>query len=71
MSMPLLCYLCAAVAMVCASIVPGAVQNHPAKEARKVNTTFFKVNEDITLRRMVVHNPDPEGSLNEDGLASF
>jgi pimeloyl-ACP methyl ester carboxylesterase len=63
MSKPLLRYLRAAVTVFCTSNAPGDVQNHLAEKVQKADIGFFEINEDITLRRMVVHNPRPEGTV--------
>ena len=35
----------------------------PAEHARKVDIGFIKINDDITLRRMVVRHPTPQGTV--------
>jgi pimeloyl-ACP methyl ester carboxylesterase len=35
----------------------------PSNQEQKANIDFFEINEDITLRRMVLHNPNPQGTV--------
>jgi pimeloyl-ACP methyl ester carboxylesterase len=50
----------AAAAGLCSSMAPGHAQA-PPKAARKADIGFLAIGKDITLRRMVVHNPRPKG----------
>ena len=52
----------ATVAVFCSSIAPGYAQA-PSKQEQKVDIGFFEIDKDITLRRMVVHNPRPKGTV--------
>jgi pimeloyl-ACP methyl ester carboxylesterase len=52
----------AAVSTFSSSIAPGYAQERP-KQERKANIDFLEVDADITLRRMVVHNPRPKGTV--------
>jgi pimeloyl-ACP methyl ester carboxylesterase len=52
----------AVVAMFCASTAPGHTQESSAQE-RKADIGFFEIDKDITLRRMVVHNQAPKGTV--------
>lgn len=52
--------LFATVAMLCASIAPASAQD---TQQPKANIEFLEINADITLRRMVVHNPRPKGTV--------
>lgn len=45
---------------VLASSAPGYAQV-PSEQERKVDIGFLEIDNDITLRRMVVHNPNPKG----------
>lgn len=49
-----------AFAVLCSSIAPGYAQDPTAPE-RKADIGFFEIDKEITLRRMVVHNPSPKG----------
>ena len=51
-----------AVAMLCSSIAPGHAQA-PSERERKADIGFLEIDKDITLRRMVVHNPRPKGTV--------
>ena len=48
----------AAVAVLSSLIAPGYAA--PAERERKADIGFFEIDKDITLRRMVVHNPTTE-----------
>jgi len=50
----------AAVAGLCSSIAPGHAQA-PSEQQRNADIGFFEIDKDITLRRMVAHNPRPKG----------
>ena len=50
----------AAVAGLCSSIAPGHAQA-PSEQERKADIGFFEIDKDITLRRMLAHNPRPRG----------
>ena len=52
----------AAAAVLCSSIAPGYAQDRSEQE-RKADIGFFEIDKDITLRRMVVHNPGPKGTV--------
>jgi pimeloyl-ACP methyl ester carboxylesterase len=52
----------AAVAVLCTSVAPGYAQG-PSEQERKAEIGFFEIDKDITLRRMVVHNPRPKGTV--------
>jgi pimeloyl-ACP methyl ester carboxylesterase len=52
----------AAVAALCSPIAPGRAQA-PSQQERKADIGFFEVDKDITLRRMVMHNPRPKGTV--------
>ena len=52
----------ATVAVLCSSIAPGYAQARSEQE-QKVDIGFFEIDKDITLRRMVVHNPRPKGTV--------
>ncbi|KOF20106.1 alpha/beta hydrolase [Ensifer adhaerens] len=52
--------LFATVAMLCASIAPASAQD---TQQPRANIEFLEINADITLRRMVVHNPRPKGTV--------
>ena len=52
----------AAVAVLCSSIAPGHAQA-PSEQEQKAVVDFFEIDKDITLRRMVVHNPRPKGTV--------
>jgi pimeloyl-ACP methyl ester carboxylesterase len=52
----------AAVAVLCSSIAPGYAQA-PSQQERKADVGFFQIDKDITLRRMVVPNPRPKGTI--------
>jgi pimeloyl-ACP methyl ester carboxylesterase len=54
--------LFAAVAMLGSSAAPGYAQG-PSGQKRKADIGFFEIDKDITLRRMVVHNPRPKGTV--------
>ena len=51
----------AAVAVLSSLIAPGYAA--PAERERKADIGFFEIDKDITLRRMVVHNPTPKGTV--------
>src|SRR5262245_4494257 len=52
----------AAFTLLFSSITPGHAQMFSRHEP-KVDIDFFKIDEDITLRRMVVQNPAPKGTV--------
>ena len=52
----------AAVAALCSSVAPGYAQYRPEQE-QKAEIGFFAIDQDITLRRMVVRNPRPKGTV--------
>lgn len=54
--------LFAAAAVLCASTAPGRAQA-PSGQEQKADIGFLKIDEDITLRRMVVHNPRSKGTV--------
>ena len=54
--------LLAAVALLCSFIAPGYAQDASGREG-KADIGFFEIDEDITLRRMVVRNPTPKGTI--------
>ena len=60
--MPSFRNLVAAVAVLCSLIAQGYAQDPPAREG-KPEIGFFEVDEEITLRRMVVRNPTPKGTV--------
>jgi pimeloyl-ACP methyl ester carboxylesterase len=49
-----------AVAALCSAIAPGHAQA-PSEQGRKADIGFVELDKDITLRRMVAHNPRPKG----------
>jgi pimeloyl-ACP methyl ester carboxylesterase len=51
----------AAVAVLCSLISPGYAD--PLERERKADIGFFEIDKEITLRRMVVHNPRPKGTV--------
>ena len=52
----------AAVAALCSSIAPGYAQ-YRSEQEQKADIGFFEIDKDITLRRMVVRNPRPKGTV--------
>jgi pimeloyl-ACP methyl ester carboxylesterase len=48
--------------VLCTSIVPVHAQS-PSHQERKADIGFLQIGRDITLRRMVVHNPRPKGTV--------
>ena len=62
MPKPLFRKLFAAVAVLCSFIAPGYAQD-PSERERKADIGFFEIDKDITLRRMVVHNLRPKGTV--------
>src|ERR1700741_5175547 len=52
----------AAVLALSSSIASGQAA-HPQEQVQKVDVGFIEVDTDITLRRMVVHNPRPKGTV--------
>jgi pimeloyl-ACP methyl ester carboxylesterase len=52
----------ATVAVLCSSIAPGYSQG-PPEQKQKAEIGFFQIDKIITLRRMVVHNPRPKGTV--------
>jgi pimeloyl-ACP methyl ester carboxylesterase len=50
----------AAVTCLCSSIAPGHAQA-PSEQQRKADIGLLEIDKDITLRRMVAHNPRPKG----------
>jgi pimeloyl-ACP methyl ester carboxylesterase len=54
--------LYAAVTVLCFLIAAGHSQGASGRE-RKADIGFFEIDKDITLRRMVVHNPRPKGTV--------
>ena len=54
--------LCAAVVL-CSSAATGNVQAHSSEKERKADIGFLEIDKDITLRRMVVHNPRSMGTV--------
>jgi pimeloyl-ACP methyl ester carboxylesterase len=46
--------------VLCTSVAPGRAQG-PSQQRQKAGTDFFQIDKDITLRRMVVHNPRRKG----------
>jgi pimeloyl-ACP methyl ester carboxylesterase len=52
----------AAALAVLTSIAPGYAQG-PSRQERKADIGFVEIDKDITLRRMVVHNPSPKGTV--------
>ena len=59
---PSLRNLFAAVALLCSFIAPGYAQHASGREG-KAEIGFFEIDEDITLRRMVVRHPTPKGTI--------
>jgi pimeloyl-ACP methyl ester carboxylesterase len=45
-----------------AAVAPGSAQDSSEQE-QKADIGFFEIDKDITLRRMVVHNPSPKGTV--------
>ena len=52
----------AAVTVLCSSIAPGYAHDS-SEQKQKADIGFFEIDKDITLRRMVVHNPRPKGTV--------
>ena len=52
----------AAVAALCSSIAPGYAQ-YRSEQEQKADIGFFEIDKDITVRRMVVRNPRPKGTV--------
>lgn len=52
----------AAIVALCSSIAPGYAQYRSGQE-QKADIGFFEIDKDITLRRMVVRNPRPKGTV--------
>ena len=52
----------AALTVLCSSIAPGHSQA-PSEQEPKVAIDFVEIDKDITLRRMVVRNPRPKGTV--------
>ncbi|MGF6178407.1 alpha/beta fold hydrolase [Ensifer sp. 4252] len=52
--------LFAAAAVLCSAIAPASAED---SQQPKANIDFLKIDADITLRRMVVHNPRPKGTV--------
>lgn len=52
--------LFAAAAVLCSAIAPASAED---TQQPKANIDFLKIDADITLRRMVVHNPRPKGTV--------
>ena len=47
-------------------VAPGYAQDYaqdPSEQIQKANIGFFEIDKDITLRRMMVHNPAPKGTI--------
>lgn len=62
MSKPLLLKLLTGAMLIGSPIMPAVA--HPAiQQEQKMETEFFKVDEQITLRRMVVRNAEPKGTV--------
>ena len=53
--------LFAAVSVLCSFITPGYAE--PSERERKADIGFFEIDKDITLRRMVVRNLRPKGTV--------
>lgn len=53
--------LLAAVAVLCAFIVPGYAE--PSERKSKADIGFVEIDKDITLRRMVLHSARPKGTV--------
>jgi pimeloyl-ACP methyl ester carboxylesterase len=51
-----------AVSVLCFCIAPGFAQN-PPEQKQKTDIGFFDIDKDVTLRRMVMHNPRPKGTV--------
>jgi pimeloyl-ACP methyl ester carboxylesterase len=51
-----------AAAVLSSSVAPGYAQVTPQQE-QKADIGFIEIDKDITLRRMVVHNPRPKGTV--------
>jgi len=49
----------AAIAVLSSLIAPGSAA--PTERERKADISYFEIDQNITLRRMVVHNPTPKG----------
>jgi pimeloyl-ACP methyl ester carboxylesterase len=54
--------LFAAAAVLSSSVAPGYAQT-ASEQQHKADIGFFKIDDDITLRRMVVHTPRPKGTV--------
>lgn len=52
----------AVVAVLCTSSAPGYAQDFSGQE-QKADIGFLEIDKDITLRRMVVRNPRPKGTV--------
>jgi pimeloyl-ACP methyl ester carboxylesterase len=52
----------AAVMVLCSSIAP-AYAHDSSEQKQRADIGFFEIDKDITLRRMVVHNPRPKGTV--------
>jgi pimeloyl-ACP methyl ester carboxylesterase len=52
----------AAAALLCYSFAPGHAQA-PSQQDRRAEIGFVEIDRDITLRRMVVRNPQPKGTV--------
>jgi pimeloyl-ACP methyl ester carboxylesterase len=52
----------AAVAVLCSSIASGHAQG-PSEQERRADIGLFEIDKDIALRRMMVHNPRPKGTV--------
>jgi len=52
----------AAVTVLCSSIAPGYAHDS-SEQKQKADIGFFEIDKDITLRRMVVRNPRPKGTV--------
>jgi pimeloyl-ACP methyl ester carboxylesterase len=52
----------AVVAVLCSSTALGHAQDR-SEQKQRADIGFFEIDKDITLRRMVVHNPRPKGTV--------
>lgn len=54
--------LFAAMLLVCTSVAPASAE-HPQEHKPKVDVGYVAIDADITLRRMIVRNPKPKGTV--------
>lgn len=59
---PWLRTLVATAALLFTAVVAGYADNH-SQNARTADVGFIEIDQDITLRRMIVHNPSPKGTV--------